>query len=94
MVSLQSIPVPDKSYCVRKTSEETIILAEKGDMIHVLDEMGTEIWEIVDGKKCLGEILDIICERWEVGRSIAESDLKTFIDALATKGIISLIEAA
>ncbi len=80
------------TFCVRKLSDETIFLAEKGDKIHSMDEMATDIWETVDGQKNLGDILDIICQQYDVKRSIAEADLMVFMDTIAAKELISFKE--
>ncbi len=92
MATLQSIPVPNEDFCVRKLSSETVFLAAKGDMIHSLDEMGTDIWETVDGNRNLGEILDLICQGYDVEPSVAEADLYIFISGLLEKDLISLKE--
>lgn len=92
MPTLKSIPVPNPSFCVRKLSTETVFMAPKGDKIHALDEVGTDIWETVDGKKNLGEILESICQQYEVEKSIAEADLFLFMDGLFSKELISFKE--
>ncbi len=94
MFTLQFVPVPNLSFCVRELGAETIILSGTGDVIHVLDEMGTEVWKNLDGEKSLGDILAGICNEWDVERSVAEKDLMAFIEALAEKNIISVPETA
>ena len=92
MATLKSIPVPNPNFCVRKLSTETVFMAPKGDKIHALDEVGTDIWESVDGQKTLGEILENICQQYEVQQSIAEADLYVFMDGLLAKELISFKE--
>ncbi len=92
MATLESIPVPNPNFCIRKLSNETVFMAPKGDKIHALDEVGTDIWETVDGEKTLGEILDIICQQYEVEKDTAEADLYVFMDGLFSKELISFKE--
>lgn len=92
MAELTAIPSHNPSYCVRKLAEETIFLAEQGDAIHSLDELGTFIWESVNGERTLSDILDLICTEYEVPRDVAEADLMRFADDLIAQEII-LVEA-
>jgi len=92
MATLESIPVPNPNFCVRKLSTETVFMVPKGDKIHALDEVGTDIWETVDGKKTLGDILELICQQYEVEQSTAEADLFVFMDGLFSKELISFKE--
>jgi len=92
MYAMTSTPIANDSLCYRTLADETIILANDGTMIHVLDEMGTEIFELFDGRKNLTEVLDAICARWDVSRDVAESDLLEFVTALVAKEIVSCKE--
>jgi len=90
MVNLDMIPVPGDSFCVREIGEETIFLAESGDELHCLDEVGTFIWKAIDGQRSLADILDRVCDEYEVSREAAQRDLTRFIRELAEKGIVTL----
>jgi len=69
-----------------------IFLAPQGDRVHSLDEMGSSIWEMVDGDRNLAEILEKICGEYEVETSVAEADLLIFMDGLLIKELISFKE--
>ncbi len=72
----------------RKIAEEYILVPIKnnvGDMesIYTLkNEVAACIWELIDGKKKLKEIRDIILEKFEVTSQQAEDDLIQFINQL------------
>ena len=89
MTTLATTPRRNDSFCVRRLGEETIFLAEKGAVIHSLDEMGSFIWEAVDGKRSLAEILDRVCAEFDVSRETAEADLRRFMDELAALELVS-----
>lgn len=89
MCTMTAIPVPSNEMCYRESSGETIVLAADGSMIHVLDEMGTEIFGMFDGQRSLGDVLDLICAGWEVSREVAETDLLKFAADLVAKEIVS-----
>ena len=90
MITMDSIPVPADSFSVRKLGEETIILAQEGESIHSLDEVGTFFWETIDGKRSLGEILPLICAEYDADEEIIRADLLDFIADLAEKGILNI----
>ncbi|MBN1291295.1 MAG: PqqD family protein [Candidatus Latescibacteria bacterium] len=89
MVSLNAIPLRNDSFAVREIGEETVFFADKGDELHTLNEIGAFIWNTIDGKRMLHEILDCIVDEYEVSKEIAEKDMLHFISELETKGIIN-----
>ena len=82
MIDLQTIPKRDGSFCERELGNETIFLSPKGDQIHALDEVGTYIWKQIDGETALSEVIDRLCNEYEVPRDQAEKDLLAFITEL------------
>lgn len=90
MIDLSSKPIPSDSFCVRELGDETIFLSENGDTIHSLDSVGTFVWQQVLTGKTFAEILDEICDTYEVERDQAETDLQGFVQALLDKQLISL----
>jgi len=90
MVSLETVPVAVDKYTVREIAEETIFMADEGDELHTLDEVGSFIWKAIDGNKSLLTILNEICDEYDVERTVAENDLMKFINELAEKGIVTI----
>ncbi len=88
MINLDIIPIPDGSLHVREIGEEIIIMNEEGDVIHSLDETAAFIWQNINGKSTLKNILDNLCDEYDVSREIAKSDLIKFITELSEKGIL------
>jgi hypothetical protein len=67
---------------VREVGEGLVIMAAQGDTTHSLDEIGTFIWQQIDGAKDLAMILDIILDEFAVERAVAEADLLQFAEEL------------
>ena len=88
MKNLSAVPVPAAGMTVKQIGTETIILTESGEQLHTLDQTGTYVWSEIDGKKSLGQILDGICDEYDVSRERAQADLLEFIDALEENQII------
>ncbi len=88
MINPDDILVPCKGFAVRELGDEIIFIAEEGDEMHTLDEIGSSIWRNIDGKCSVMSILDSICKEYSVERSIAERDLIRFIEELMQKKIL------
>jgi len=89
-VDLHLIPVPNQDFSVREIGEETVFLAESGDQVLSLNEMGSYIWQQMDGNHSLRDILDIICHEYEVEEAQARQDLQLFVEQLLNEKLIEL----
>lgn len=56
--------------------------------IHRLNPVGTYIWSQLDGKKSLVQVLDSLCEEFEVERGEAQNDLLNLIKQFEELGVI------
>jgi hypothetical protein len=88
MKNLSAVPVPADELIVKRIGKETIILTESGEELHTLDETGTFVWSVIDGKRTVGQILDNLCAEYDVVRDRAQKDLLSFIEALEEKKIV------
>ena len=61
------------------------------DSIYTMNEVGSRIWELIDGEKPLSEIRDVLVNEFEVNTEETEEDLIEFFQKLeqigAVKGI-------
>jgi hypothetical protein len=64
-----------------------IVLPSKGE-VKVLNEVGACIWELVDGRSKLGEIVDKVVAAYNVEVAQAEADMLQFIEELITKQML------
>ncbi len=56
--------------------------------VFTLNEVGTFIYNCLDGIKTLGEILDEILEAYEIDAETAQVDLRSFIHISISKKVI------
>ena len=78
----------------RQIAGELFLVPVKGkiaDMenIFALTAVAEYIWERLDGRKSLNEILNDVVERFDVEREQAESDIWEFITELMGSGLIT-----
>jgi hypothetical protein len=56
-----------------------------------LDEMGTLAWSLMDGKKTVQDMADLISHRYKLNRREAEVAITTFLRELGRKGLIAFL---
>ena len=52
------------------------------ETLYTLNEVGARVYELIDGKRSVGEILEAIITEFEVDRQTARSDVETFVQQL------------
>ena len=70
--------------------EAVLVLAEKGQ-VKVLNAVGAYIWSLIDGKRKISELVDLVHREYEVDWSVASRDSINFLDELETKGFIDIV---
>ncbi len=86
------IYVKDESIVSRRLDEEVILVPVRNnvadmDSIYVLNEVGSRIWELIDGKRDSGEIIEIIRDEYDSPPDV-EGDVMGFIADLERIGAI------
>ena len=89
--------VKETNFVTREIAGETIIVPVRGnvgdlDSIYTLNELGTIIWQFIDGKKSVNQIIEVICNTYEVTAEQAEKDAIEFLNTLIAAGLIRLCE--
>lgn len=64
-----------------------LVLPEEGEL-RVLNEVGTTIWQLIDGQRTLQHIADELVSKYEVSPGEARKDLRAFIDQLEAGQLI------
>ena len=77
----------DPGFVSRQIAGETILVPIRQNMgdlesVYTLNEVGTRIWELLEGSRTLGDIRDRLLEEFEAQPSEVERDLGTFLDQL------------
>ena len=67
--------------------EAILVDIGKGEVIH-FNEVGAEIWDFLDGKKKVEEIVQHVCDVFEVDGDTARKDTHEFIQLVFEKGLV------
>lgn len=82
----------DPNIVSRKIADEVILipikrkLADVNAMYLLRDDVSIRIWELIDGKKTVGKIKEIITREFKVNPKQAENDLIEFLKQLEKIG--------
>ncbi|MFO0774048.1 MAG: PqqD family protein [Nitrospiraceae bacterium] len=68
--------------------DEAVLLNLNNGHYYTLNGMGTVIWDLLDGTRTLHAVLDVICERFEVGRDQAHDDLVALVMRMEREGLL------
>jgi len=72
---------------------EAVIMTLENNTLHTLNEVGSRIWELSDGKMTLDEIIDSIHSEYNVDYEEGKADCIVFVKELEEKGMIELRDA-
>lgn len=79
----------------RKIAGETILVpvsSNVGDLesIYTLNEVGSRIWELIDGKTSLKVLKDKIQTEFDVPEDIVEQDIQEIVSSLEQAGFLCI----
>jgi hypothetical protein len=77
----------------RYIAGETIIVPVKhnvGDLnsIYTLNDLGTRIWDLIDGQTNVKQVIETITKEYEVPEEEAAKDIAEYLESLKAAGLI------
>ncbi|MGE5421580.1 MAG: PqqD family protein [Chloroflexota bacterium] len=87
MTDLQSILSHSPSIVTRKTGSEYVLVPLSDNIadmnsVYTLNETGAFLWEQIDGRRTVGEIVAALTAEYETSDEEAEADVMEFIGKL------------
>ena len=78
----------------RKTGSEYVLIPVTNNIadmnsVYTLNESGAFIWDLIDGKRSIAEIVDALVTEYNIDRGVAESDLNSFLSDMSKYLIIN-----
>ena len=70
--------------------EETLVVTPTNSTLHVLNRTGTRIWELMEKRVKIEDIVDKICSEFDVEEKQAKKGILKFIEELVDKGVVSI----
>ena len=63
----------------------------EGERTVELDEIGSFVWGMCDGKTAVREMIQRLADRYKLNRKEAEAAVTAFLRTLATKGLVMIV---
>jgi hypothetical protein len=93
MTDLKSILSQSATVVTRKTGNEYVLVPITNNIadmnsVYTLNETGAFIWEHIDGKRNVEEIINSLIAEYDIDKQNARSDVFTFIENMSKYLII------
>ena len=94
MAGLKSILSHSPSVVTRKTGNEYVLVPITNNIadmnsVYTLNETGAIIWEYINGKRSVEEIISAVTTEYDIDNETAEADVFFFIENMSKYLIIS-----
>ncbi len=96
MISPETIPAHSPKVVVRRINNESLLIPLTDniadmDSLYRLNDTGAFIWDSIDGRRNIGEIINMLVEEFDVERDEAEKDILLFL--LEAKAFLDFSES-
>ena len=86
-MNLKSVPVRSASIVTRKTGNEYVLIPVTNNIadmnsVYTLNETGAFIWELIDGKKTIEELINAVVNKYDADFNTAIKDVFSFIEKM------------
>ena len=93
MISLTSVVSQSESIVTRKTGNEYVLVPVTNNIadmtsVYTLNDTAAFIWEHIDGKRSVGDIIKVVTAEYDIDMSSAEADVLSFIENMSKYLII------
>jgi hypothetical protein len=89
-MSLEKYVVRNKDMVWRMVGNEVFIINKDGTVIHQLNIVGSEIWKSSEGTLTIGQIIENICNNFEIAEVTAKADTIEFVENMLGQGLVEL----
>ncbi len=70
---------------------EVVIVDPEKNMVRMLNQVGSRVWELIDGTRTTKEIVVQLVEEFDVKKEEAKNSVEGFIEDLADKGLLTWV---
>ena len=95
MANLKSVYSHSPNIVTRKTGNEYVLVPVTNNIadmnsVYTLNETGAFIWELIDGEKNVGEIINAVTEEYDINNESGREDVISFIESMSNYLIIKI----
>ena len=87
-ITLDTIPSQDRNVVGRIIDGDAVLVTPERGEVKVLNEVGARIWDVCDGQLSASQIVELICDEYQVEHDEAEKGVLEFLESLHARGLI------
>jgi len=93
-MNLKSVPLHSPDIVTRKTGNEYVLVPVANNIadmnsVYTLNETGAFIWDLIDGKRNIEEIISLLTEEYDINEQSASEDVISLINNMSNYLIIN-----
>ena len=92
MLDLTQVVAKTPEAVSKVIGQEAVIILPAAGEVKVLNEVGSRLWELVDGQRTIAELAAQICDEYAVTFEQAEADALDFIQRMLERKLLVLVE--
>jgi coenzyme PQQ synthesis protein D (PqqD) len=73
-----------------RLADEIVILGLRDSVYYGLSDVGARIWDLIQTRRTLGEIVGVLIEEYDVSREEAAAGLDRLLKELETRGLVAI----
>lgn len=89
---MAKVPKPVEGLPQRIVQGERFLLTAGDNRLHNLNEVGSRIYDLADGRRSVEEIIALIVAEYDVGEDQARRDCLDYLAELETRGLMTMEE--
>jgi hypothetical protein len=87
MIKSESIISHSPSVVSRRTGDEYVLVPVANNIadmnsVYTLNETGAFIWDLIDGKRSVDEIVNMVVEKYDTDKGTAMADVSDFVESM------------
>jgi hypothetical protein len=87
-------PARSNQIAARMLGSEMMIMSPRDATLFSLNEVGAVVWQASDGRTSLSEIVQRVCDEFDVAPDAAQKDVNDFLTQMADHKLVSVSERA
>jgi hypothetical protein len=90
-----TVCVPSENVVSREIEGEIVIvplvagIGDADDALYTLNETGRAVWQKLDGRRTLGEVVTLLALEFDASQAELDADVRGFAAAMVQRGILS-----
>jgi hypothetical protein len=88
MLSLDDILAPVPGVLFRQSGEELVVVLPSEGRFFVLNRTGAQVFQMIDGRRTLGEIAEAMSQEYQISPERAGQDVLALAGKLLERGVV------